>query len=157
MERIADRQPMEMLNMKRYEMPGPVAGRASDLNSWNDAVENSEAQLEHQLNRITNLNLMNKYGTEAWKVYNTILNQLLTSAKEQLQEIKKQIQEINWQRKSAQTTAGEKLKSLEANWVQLVSKNYEIERTCLQLEMETNRLKDEAKPVENGASDTANE
>lgn len=136
--------------MKRYELPGPPTGRASDLAAWTDAVENSEAQLEHQLNRITNLNLMNKYGPEAWKVYNTILNQLLTSAKEQLQDIKKLIQEINWQRKSAQTTAGEKLKSLESKWVQLVSKNYEIERTCVQLEAEVNRLKDELKPTENG-------
>lgn len=145
---------MELLSMKRYEMPGPPAGRASDLTAWNDAVDNSEAQLEHQLNRITNLNLMTKYGPEAWKVYNTVLNQLLTSAKEQLQDIKKQIQEINWQRKSAQMTAGDKLRSLEANWVQLVSKNYEIERTCLQLEVEVSRLRDELQPTENGTSDS---
>lgn len=47
---------------------------------------------------------------------------------------RRQIQEINWQRKSSQTNAGEQLKLLEQSWVGLVSKNYEIERACINLE-----------------------
>lgn len=33
-----------------------------------------------------------------------------------------------------QTQGGEKLRQLEAQWVGLVSKNYEIEQACAQLE-----------------------
>jgi pre-mRNA-splicing factor SPF27 len=51
------------------------------------------------------------------------------------------IQEINWQRKNMQTQGGEKLRYLEAQWVGLVSKNYEIEQACVQLEKEVARLK----------------
>jgi pre-mRNA-splicing factor SPF27 len=51
------------------------------------------------------------------------------------------IQEINWQRKNMQTQGGEKLRQLEAQWVGLVSKNYEIEQACVQLEKEVARLK----------------
>lgn len=47
---------------------------------------------------------------------------------------RRQIQEINWQRKSGQTNAGEQLKVLESSWVGLVSKNYEIERACMHME-----------------------
>lgn len=47
---------------------------------------------------------------------------------------RRQIQEINWQRKSSQTHAGEQLRLLESSWVGLVSKNYEIERACLHME-----------------------
>lgn len=54
---------------------------------------------------------------------------------------RKMIQEINWQRKNMQTQGGEKLRQLEAQWVGLVSKNYEIEQACVQLEKEVARLK----------------
>lgn len=47
---------------------------------------------------------------------------------------RKQIQEVNFQRKNVQMQVGEKLRDLEANWVGLVSKNYEIELECARLE-----------------------
>ena len=50
--------------------------------------------------------------------------------------MRKKIQEINWQRKSEQTQSGEKLRDLETTWVGLVSKNYEIERACAEIEKE---------------------
>lgn len=53
---------------------------------------------------------------------------------------RKEIQEINWERKSSQTSAGEKLISLESTWVQLVSKNYDIEQACVSLENEISQL-----------------
>jgi pre-mRNA-splicing factor SPF27 len=39
---------MDMMNMKRYELPQPAAGKMTDVSSWNECVENSQAQLEHQ-------------------------------------------------------------------------------------------------------------
>ncbi|CAG2255733.1 BCAS2 [Mytilus edulis] len=53
---------------------------------------------------------------------------------------KKKIQEINWQRKNEQTQAGGKLKELEESWVGLVSKNYEIERACVEIEREIEEM-----------------
>lgn len=50
--------------------------------------------------------------------------------------MRKKIQEINWQRKNEQTQSGSKLRELETSWVGLVSKNYEIERACAELEKE---------------------
>ena len=37
-ERLSHRQPMEMLNMKRYELPQPPAGKLNDLTAWKDSV-----------------------------------------------------------------------------------------------------------------------
>lgn len=51
-------------------------------------------------------------------------------------DLRKKIQEINWQRKNEQTQSGTKLRELETSWVGLVSKNYEIERACVELEKE---------------------
>ncbi|CAI9720718.1 pre-mRNA-splicing factor SPF27-like [Octopus vulgaris] len=135
-ERLQSRLPMEMLSMKRYELPQPPAGKMTDISAWNECVENSQAQLEHQALRILNLELMAEHGCNAWKKYNTLLVQIVEQCQKQLQDIKKQIQDINWQRKNEQTEAGGKLKDLESQWVGLVSKNYEIERACAELEKE---------------------
>ncbi|XP_067140150.1 pre-mRNA-splicing factor SPF27 [Centruroides vittatus] len=142
-ERLQARQPMEMLSMKRYELPQPPSGKMTDIAAWTECVDNSMAQLEHQATRIANLELMSKYGCEAWKMYNSILVKMLQQTQKQLQELRKNIQEVNWQRKTTQTEAGEKLRNLEASWVGLVSKNYEIERACAELEEEVATVEQE--------------
>ncbi|GAB6019828.1 Pre-mRNA-splicing factor SPF27 [Chamberlinius hualienensis] len=133
-ERMQARLPMDMLSMKRYELPHPPHGKLTDVATWSDCVDNSMAQLQHQATRIANLELMNEYGCEAWRQYINSLLLMLNSSQKKLQEIKKKIQEVNWQRKTAQTEAGDKLHRLEEMWVTLVSRNYEIERACAELE-----------------------
>uniref|UniRef100_A0A4W4HCM2 Pre-mRNA-splicing factor SPF27 n=1 Tax=Electrophorus electricus TaxID=8005 RepID=A0A4W4HCM2_ELEEL len=54
---------------------------------------------------------------------------------------RKQIQDLNWQRKNDQLSGGAKLRELESNWVSLVSKNYEIERAIVQLENDVAQLR----------------
>ncbi|KAG8322405.1 pre-mRNA-splicing factor SPF27-like [Homalodisca vitripennis] len=135
-ERMQQRLPMDTLSMKRYELPPPPAGKMTDIAAWNECVENSMAQLEHQATRICNLELMLEYGCEAWRSYLELLVKCVSSAQKQLQGLRKEIQEMNWQRKNMQMQGGEKLKKLESMWVGLVSKNYEIEQACVQLEKE---------------------
>lgn len=81
-----------------------------------------------------------EYGCEAWKSYLDALVQLVNHAQKQLQSLRKRIQEVNWQRKSMQTQGGDKLRTLEAQWVGLVSKNYEIEQACAHLEDEIQKI-----------------
>lgn len=133
-ERISNRVPMEPLSMKRYELPPPPPGKTTDEPAWQESVANSKAQLEHQSIRALNLELMTEYGCESWKAHLGIFTALQAKAQRQQQELKKDIQEANWQRKAKQTLTGEKLRSLEAQWVGLVSKNYEIEQACAKLE-----------------------
>lgn len=136
LERIQNRLPMEGLSMKRYELPPPPPGKLSEVGAWTESVRNSMAQLEHQSVRAINLELMMDYGCDAWKANLEVLTALQAKAQAQLQELRKEIQEVNWQRKSKQMQAGEKLRALEAHWVLLVSKNYEIEQACAGLEEE---------------------
>ncbi|XP_058789783.1 pre-mRNA-splicing factor SPF27 isoform X2 [Phymastichus coffea] len=132
-ERLQNRFPMDVLSMKRYELPPPVPGKMSDLIAWNESVENSFAQLEHQATRINNLQLMVLYGSEMWKSYLNVLIRLINNSQKQIQELRKLIQEINWQRKANQIQGGQKLKEMESQWVGLVSKNYEIEQACVSI------------------------
>ena len=79
-DRVASRSPMDTLSMKRYELPTPPAAKLSDVAAWNECVDNSMAQLEHQRTRITNLELMSEFGTEAWKIYNKVLERMAKEA-----------------------------------------------------------------------------
>ncbi|CAL8278778.1 unnamed protein product [Boreogadus saida] len=140
-DRLGARQPLELLSMKRYELPAPTAGQKNDITAWQESVNNSMAQLEHQAVRIENLELMSQYGTNAWKLYNDNLAFMIETAQKELQKFRKEIQDLNWQRKNDQLVGGAKLRELESNWVSLVSKNYEIERAIVQLEIEAARIR----------------
>lgn len=45
MERMAVSQPMETINMKRYELPEPATGLRTDVEAWRNCVDNSQAQV----------------------------------------------------------------------------------------------------------------
>lgn len=139
-ERIEKEIPMPRFDMSRYELPEPTIGRQKDVASWQKSLDNTYAQLEQQNFRILNLRLLDSYGTEAWKIYNDVLDKLIKMNKKKLIETKRQIQEKNYERKTNQEKAGDKLKHLEANWVNLVSKNFEIEQACCGLEDEIKML-----------------
>ncbi|KAG8589568.1 hypothetical protein GDO81_006444 [Engystomops pustulosus] len=121
-ERLAARQPLELLSMKRYELLR-LPGQRNDITAWQECVNNSMAQLEHQAVRIENLEIMSQHGCNAWRVYN-----------------EKRIQDMIGKRKNY-NLHGAKLREMESTWVSLVSKNYEIERAIVQLENEINQLK----------------
>lgn len=142
LERIQNGLPIEPLSMKRYELPPPPPGKLSEVAAWTDSVTNSMAQLEHQAVRALNLDLMMEFGCEAWKSYLEVLTALQAKAQARMQDLRKEIQEVNWLRKSKQMQAGEKMRNLEVQWVQLVSKNYEIEQECAKLEEQLYLLKE---------------
>ena len=50
-ERLQNCLTMEVLTMKRYELPPPPPGKMNDLAAWTESVDNSFAQLQHQATR----------------------------------------------------------------------------------------------------------
>lgn len=126
-QRIESGVRMETMNTKRYELPAPSSGKLSEIQAWQECVDNSFAQLEHQTIRNINLELLQKYGCETWKSALEILVAQNAKAQKELQELKKEIQDVNWRRKTKQLQTGEKLNQLNQQWAQLVSRNFEIE------------------------------
>jgi pre-mRNA-splicing factor SPF27 len=60
--RVKSKAPMAPLDMTRYRLEAPVASKRHDFGAWKASVDNAHSQLEHQYLRITNLELMLKYG-----------------------------------------------------------------------------------------------
>lgn len=133
-QRIENGVRMDTISTKRYELPAPPAGKLGEIQAWQESADNSLAQLEHQSIRSLNLELMNKYGTETWKVALEVMIGMSAKAQRELQELKKEIQDVNWKRKSKQLQTGDKLNNLNQQWVSLVSGNFEIEQAISILE-----------------------
>lgn len=140
-QRIEGGLRLETMNTKRYELPAPPPGKLGEIQAWQEAVDNSFAQLEHQSIRFLNLELLQKYGCEAWKAGLEILVGLNAKAQKELAELKKEIQDVNWNRKNKQLQTGDQLNRLNNQWASLVSCNFEIESAIKQLEMQIYNLK----------------
>uniref|UniRef100_A0A8C5NQR3 Pre-mRNA-splicing factor SPF27 n=1 Tax=Junco hyemalis TaxID=40217 RepID=A0A8C5NQR3_JUNHY len=130
-------QPLELFSMKRFELPAPSSGQVNDITAYQECVNNSMAQRSAM--RIENLKLMSQHGCNAWTLYKERLVHMIEHALEELQKLRKNIQDLNWQRKNVQLTAGAKLQEMESAWVSLVSKNHEI--AIVQLENEISQTK----------------
>lgn len=140
-QRIEGGLRMETMNTKRYELPAPSAGKLSEIQAWQESVDNSFAQLEHQSIRLLNLELLEKYGCESWKAGLEVLVGLNAKAQKELAELRKEIQDVNWNRKNKQMQTGEQLNRLNTSWVHLVSCNFEIESAIKQLEQQIYNIK----------------
>ena len=86
--------------------------------------------------RSENLEGMMRHSCNAWKAYNEHLDEQREDALSELQQVKGRVKEVNWQRKNLHVKTGEQLDLLESKWVELISKNYEIEEAILKLERE---------------------
>jgi len=91
--------------------------------------------------RLFNLELLQKYGANAWKVHNFQLEAQLKQLKHGVEEKKKEILELNKQRKLEQTEGGINLRNLESKWSDLISQTLQVEVACASLENELEELK----------------
>ncbi|OUM58099.1 hypothetical protein PIROE2DRAFT_16729 [Piromyces sp. E2] len=143
MERIKNGEPFPLLDTIRYRLSDPQDH--TNVDEWVKAVENSEAQLEHQYNRLINLELLNKFGANAWRYNNFQLEQILNEITQKVNDKKSKIVDINKERKYLQTKSESKLQQLEQQWKEDVSKVLEIEAACKNLESEIQVKKDAQK------------
>ncbi|KAI9321745.1 Pre-mRNA-splicing factor SPF27 [Dichotomocladium elegans] len=138
-ERIKRKETLNVLDTERYELKGPAD--EDDVAGWQAAVDNTKAQLESQSGSMFNLELLQKYGANAWRVHNYQLESYLKNIQRETEEYRGKILEINRERKAEQTQAGGSLRSLENKWSDLISQNLQVEIACAALEREVEELR----------------
>eukprot|EP01126_Amoeba_proteus_P003273 TRINITY_DN11087_c0_g2_i1.p1 TRINITY_DN11087_c0_g2~~TRINITY_DN11087_c0_g2_i1.p1 ORF type:complete len:153 (-),score=41.44 TRINITY_DN11087_c0_g2_i1:77-535(-) len=126
------------LNVSRYTVPPPTERTAA---GWLEAYNNAAAQLQHQQNRVDNLELLLHYSGNAWKLYNENCERERQRLTQELENLRKEVNNLNLQRKKAQTEVAPALARAEQEWVELIRKNMEIERACTKLEEQIASLK----------------
>ncbi|CAO3625644.1 unnamed protein product [Cunninghamella blakesleeana] len=137
--RVGKKETLDALDVTRYELQGPES--KSDVDGWKKAVDNTKAQLESQAGSMFNLELLQKYGGNAWRVHNYQLEAQLKYIQQETENYKSQINEINKERKAEQTEAANTITNLENKWSDLISQNLQVEIACASLESELEELR----------------
>jgi pre-mRNA-splicing factor SPF27 len=137
---VARGAPLEALDLVRYSLNKPDASNLGDLErAWQAALDNAHSQLQHQDNRLLNLELLLKYGPNAWRAQNEALSSHLSHLQTQLTSTRQAVDALNQERKLQQTAAGKELGVLESEYLSLVTKNKELEAECKRLEAEVSK------------------
>jgi len=137
--RIESHQPLTSIDTARYQLPAPTSSPGT-VEEWQAALENAQAQLEHQKLRHSNTALLQNYGSNAWRVHNYLLEQTTKNLERSLEELKDLTTEVNRDRKNFQTHIGTQLNTLETRWTELISSVLQIEMANVALEGEVDRL-----------------
>ena len=92
--------------------------------------------------RLVNLELLLKFGPDAWRMHNEQLAAFVARLQSQLADVRRHVDDLNRERKLQQHAAGAELGALEAEYLGLVHKNAEIEAACRGLEAEVAAMRD---------------
>jgi len=141
-KRLLEKKPQTPLDTTRYRVEGPKD--RNSVNEWQQAIGNARAQLEHLNTRVANLELLKRYGGNAWKSHNQFLSFMEKGMEMELKKSKEKTMTLNRKRKMDQVKIGEKLRGLEDDFFQSVKKNHDIEIACFQLEQEIQALRERA-------------
>jgi pre-mRNA-splicing factor SPF27 len=139
---------MKPLDLTRYKLERPSGKKERDIEEWRKARDNARAQLEHQSTRILNLELLSKYGPNAWRTHGQDLEGTLNFLKNKREKINKDVEDVNATRKEQQLNVQPKLMSQKRKYIDLVGKNMELEYACATIEKDVKQLKETA--VEKG-------
>ncbi|CAI2175617.1 14584_t:CDS:2 [Funneliformis geosporum] len=138
-QRVQQGKPIAEMDTTRYKLAEPED--KEDQEDWKKAVDNSKAQLQHQNLRMFNLELLQKYGANAWRLHNYQLEHELQQYQMIMEEYKQNILDLNKQRKSEQLQAGNQIEALNNKWNEMIGQTLQVEVACASLEVEVQQLK----------------
>ncbi|RKP08272.1 Pre-mRNA-splicing factor SPF27 [Thamnocephalis sphaerospora] len=140
---------LNALDLTRYRVPTvPEDGSGASAEEWQKLRQVTELQLQYQHQRVCNLELLQKYGANAWRMHNFQVEGELNAVKQELEREKASVVACNQERKAMQVDAGTKLARLEAQWYELVAKNAQLEVACVGLENQIKEWKQYAEDME---------
>ena len=141
LERVQAGGEMAKMDTTRYAVAPPSEDQSSDPAAWKAAIGNAKAQLQHNVLRGENLDLLRDYGPANYQDYSKYLEAVQQGMGAQRDDLKRKIDEINRERKAEQVGAAERLHGLDQKWKTLVFGNRQIEEACIATEADIKRIK----------------
>ncbi|KIW02641.1 uncharacterized protein PV09_06081 [Verruconis gallopava] len=149
LERIAskaEKQPGTGIDVSRYEADAleapPRTSPHSDerhpeiLAQWRQKLQRAYGLKTYLDGRLVNLNLLETYGKNAWLIGNSQLEEEVRSLDRELAEMKRQVEEVEEQRRRKQEAVKGEMEGLEESWRRGV-------RGIVEVELATEGLKQE--------------
>ncbi|EQC26913.1 hypothetical protein SDRG_15246 [Saprolegnia diclina VS20] len=148
MKRVAAGVALDAINTNKYRVVPPSTGllkKSQDLHAqveaWQTANANAKVAIEYETSRILNLEMLNKYGADRWKLHVGVLSGVHDKCVMELDESKAATEVINVKRKQEQLLNADKLWGLERKRDDLLRKTQYIEAACDAIERDVKRLK----------------
>ena len=123
-----------LLDMKRYEISAPEPPHDKSIEDWKSAVCNAKSQLENQNNRLVNLELCEKNVSAVWLGHNNSVEQTDKFLANVNDNIAKEIQAVNYERKDKQEQAKVVLDKILRRRDDSINKSWQIEISCRHME-----------------------
>jgi pre-mRNA-splicing factor SPF27 len=140
LSQIARNEPLERgIDLERYsKLHSKDSKGASVLN-----IERAIVALEYSHFAQENLSLLAEYGKNQWLISNDQLEHDLKRVEERIQNEKREIDTINWERKSKQSESASTLNYLEDRWKDGLKRVLDVNVANLTLESELKRSRQE--------------
>lgn len=104
-------------------------------------IERSIVALEYSCIAQENLSLLAEYGKNQWLIGNDQLEQKLKKIEEKIQDEKRQIDSINWERKTKQSESASTFEYLEDRWKDGLKRVLDVNVANLALESELKKIR----------------
>eukprot|EP01071_Lankesteria_metandrocarpae_P015045 Lankesteria_metandrocarpae@DN926_c0_g1_i1.p1 len=127
MNRIAAGLPFRNLTIKE-DLEPPAGPAVKSVTQWMKSVETAKALLEHQNNKLVNLDLSLKFAKNGWLKHISDLEVQHISYKRRSEEERSDVEDINKRRKLVQVSFGNEMRSLTRHWQDLVDQNHDISK-----------------------------
>ncbi|WYZ41590.1 hypothetical protein EsH8_V_000485 [Colletotrichum jinshuiense] len=141
LERIASEQPLKVIDLERYQTQEPFSdsgkpSTAEERERLADSLRKAYISYAYLDARAQNLNLLDKWGKNAWLIGNWGLENELKTFEHELAETKRQIDVLTVARRRQQEEVAAELKGLEESWKKGVGRTLETEIAVEQLRRE---------------------
>jgi pre-mRNA-splicing factor SPF27 len=132
LERIAAKQPLNAIDLSRYEAQEPSSlpsgtKNAADRTKLREALARAYTSYSYLTSQQQNLKLLDQWGKNAWLMGNWQLENELKELEKELGETKRQIDVLNIGRKEQQDAVNDELKGMEETWKKGVGRTLETE------------------------------
>ena len=141
MARIDAGEPLGAIDTSRYKIEKLAGLSAQDHGAWKKAAEGSQAQLEYNRLRLTNLALLERYGSKAWVAHSIMARASEHAINSEVATLRSSREAVNKKRKLDQVSCGNELRKLNRELEQYQQDNSETLIGLQQLESDVARLK----------------
>lgn len=131
LERIEKGEEIEPFSIERYACEPPASD--VDETSWRRAWANCCAQLEHQANRVLNLELAESFAVVSWARHVQDLEQYKIGLEALAAAKEREAERVNLKRKSHQLSIASEIARTEAHTASLLQSHLQLERANAQL------------------------